>query len=260
MRNITDYKLPFGTGGLSKTNVATDATTSLVDTITADTITSDILNTIESEAIRLRNEAAAIPPEAKTIMQSKDGRLRAAMYANQHLINENGIMPDIVAVHTYNEYGDDVYGCDFLAVKVDFADNTSTKAVCSLDDFCDLESGITICIAKKLIDIKLPGAGQSIFNKIIKRAVKIYDNGFYAKLEAEKGEEQKATRARKEAEKKRERQLKRAEAKREDEINIRKEAYVRAMKELYPAFFSNNFTTICLNAPSAMGEIEDDLK
>ena len=255
MRRITDYKLPFGTGGLSNTNVVTDKTISL-----GDTITSDIINAIESDRIRLQNEAATVPPEAKTILISENGRLRASRYANQKLINANGIMPDIVAVHTYDEDGKDVYDSYFLAVKVDFADNTSTKAVCSQDDFCDLESGITICIAKKLIDMKLPGAGQSLFNKIIKRAVKIYDNGFYAKLEAEKGEEQKAARAKKEAEKKRERQLKRAEAKREDEINIRKEAYVRAMKELYPAFFSNNFTSICLNAPSAMGEIEDDLK
>lgn len=228
--------------------------------IASDAITSDVLNTIVEERIKLQNEAAAIPPEAKTIMKSEDGRLRAAIYANQHLINSNGIMPDIVAVHTYDEDGKDVYDSYFLAVKVDFADNTSTKAVCSQDDFCDLESGITICIAKKLIDMKLPGAGQSIFNKIIKRAVKIYDNGFYAKLEAERDEKQKATRAKKEAEKKRNRQLKRAEAKREDEINIRKEAYVRAMKELYPALFSNNFTTTYLNVPSEMGEIEDDLK
>lgn len=248
------YNLPFDTSGLSNVSGATGTT------IASDVITSDILNAISEERIALQNEAATVPPEAKTILISENGRLRASRYANQKLINANGIMPDIVAVHTYDEDGKDVYDSYFLAVKVDFADNTSTKAVCSQDDFCDLESGITICIAKKLIDMKLPGAGQSLFNKIIKRAVKIYDNGFYAKLEADKGEEQKAARAKKEAEKKRERQLKRAEAKREDEINIRKEAYVRAMKELYPAFFSNNFTTTCLNVPSSMGEIEDDLK
>lgn len=250
----SQYNLPFDTSGLSNMTGASGTI------IASDVITSDVLNTIVADMNKLQNEAAAIPPEAKTIMKSEDGRLRAATYANQHLINSNGIMPDIVAVHTYDEDGKDVYDSYFLAVKVDFADHTSTKAVCSQDDFCDLESGITICIAKKLIDMKLPGAGQSLFNKIIKRAVKVYDNGFYAKLEAEKGKEQKAARDKKEAEKKRERQLKRAEAKREDEINIRKEAYVRAMKELYPAFFSNNFTTTCLNVPSSMGEIEDDLK
>lgn len=61
-------------------------------------------------------------------------------------------IPDICGVTTYNN----------RVVKVDFADGTFTKAVCSENDTFDLDIGITICLLKKLV------GGTKAYNDIIR--------------------------------------------------------------------------------------------
>lgn len=51
-------------------------------------------------------------------------------------------------------------------VQVIFTDGTSEKAVCSKNDTFSLETGITVCIAKKLL------GGTKEYNKIIRNALK----------------------------------------------------------------------------------------
>lgn len=61
-------------------------------------------------------------------------------------------LPDICGVTTYNN----------RVVKVDFADGTFTKALCSENDTFDLDIGITICLLKKLV------GGTKPYNDIIR--------------------------------------------------------------------------------------------
>ena len=60
-------------------------------------------------------------------------------------------------------------------VCVDFADGTTEKAVLSEGDTFSLEQGVSICITKKLLSEKSL-SGNSLYNKIIQKALKIYDN------------------------------------------------------------------------------------
>lgn len=101
-------------------------------------------------------------------------------------------------------------------VEVTFDDRTKEKAVCAKEDTFSLDAAITICIAKHML------GGSSAYNNAVRKANKILVNK--AKADAE----QKTKRVAKyEAYKKR-----KAEKKREQEIELRKEAYKRAMKEL----------------------------
>jgi len=87
-------------------------------------------------------------------------------------------------------------------VEVTFADNTKEKAVCREPDVFSLEQAIAICISKKVM------GGSSKYNKAVKAGMKVCEN----KLKDE--------------------ETKRLQAEREEMIEIQKEAYLRAMKEI----------------------------
>lgn len=100
-------------------------------------------------------------------------------------------------------------------VQVIFEDGTSEKAVCDKEDTFSLETGITVCIAKKLL------GGTKEYNKEIRNAVKTMERN--EKIEKEREERRKriAEKRKREDEKRRERKIK-----------IQEEAYYRAMKRM----------------------------
>lgn len=100
-------------------------------------------------------------------------------------------------------------------VQVIFVDGTSEKAVCSENDTFSLETGITICIAKKLL------GGTKSYNKTIRDALKTMKQNRKTEKESEERNEQIALKRQKEAEKRRERKIK-----------LQEEAYYRAMKRI----------------------------
>ena len=111
-------------------------------------------------------------------------------------------------------------------VEVTFADGEKTKAICREPDTFSLEMAITICLMKKLL------GGSGNYNKTIKACLKQYQKDLEdearAKQEAIDEEKRKAKRAAKRVQ----RAERRAEAAKERAIEIQKEAYIRAMKEL----------------------------
>ena len=132
------------------------------------------------------------------------------------------IIPRIVDVKIYNE----------ACVEVVFADGTSEKAtLCESDNF-SLEQGISICLTKKIISMKADGNGSSIYNKLIKYALRVYkknrEDEMKDFLETERIEAKKKKLKAKSAAKR----AKRLQAQREEQIEIQKEAYLRAMREL----------------------------
>lgn len=153
-----------------------------------------------------------VPVETKTKLINKGKDLYVHLFNKGFFKSERRIMPDIKDV---NVAGNVVF--------VTFADNTKTKAVLDVEDDFNLEQGISICITKKLLGEE----GDSIYNKLIKRAFKI-------KAQSER-EVEKAKRVYEEEKRKKEKTLarhkKRKVKKREDAIEIQKEAYLRAMKE-----------------------------
>ena len=71
-------------------------------------------------------------------------------------------VPEIIDVKVINK----------KVVIVTFIDGTQTKAVCDKDDTFNLEVGIGICITKRLMSND-EQAGNSMFNKSIKDALKV---------------------------------------------------------------------------------------
>ena len=111
-------------------------------------------------------------------------------------------------------------------VEVTFADGTKTKSVCDESDTFSLETAISICISKKIM------GGSSAYNKAIKQGVKVYEDKLKKeKLKQEEKERIERKRAKKAAYKQRRLERKLNEEK-EKQIEIQKEAYVRAMREL----------------------------
>lgn len=105
-------------------------------------------------------------------------------------------------------------------VEVTFINGDKQKAVCQDPDVFSLEQAISICLTKHLL------GGSGAYNKVIKNGVKIYQDKLKEVCRIKIEEERIAKKhAKKAAYMKR-----KAEKRREEQIEIQKEAYVRAME------------------------------
>ena len=107
-------------------------------------------------------------------------------------------------------------------VKVVFYDGTIEKVVCHEDDAFSLEMAITICMAKKLY------GGTAAYNKAVRDGMKIYKERLESKQKAKEDQERVA----KKQQKRKEYLARREARRREEQIEIQKEAQVRAMREI----------------------------
>jgi hypothetical protein len=142
------------------------------------------------------------------------------------------IMPNITTVRVEESTSNKDKQTKTKIVFVDFTDGTSEKAILHPDDEFSLEQGISICITKKLLSMKTNGYGHSAYNKIINRGVAVYKRSVAAAEKAAKNQEAEEERITRLNAKIARKKAKRAAKKREYEIELRKEAYVRAMKEI----------------------------
>lgn len=142
------------------------------------------------------------------------------------IVQENGIMnpmslfgykpttlPLIDKIDTYND----------RVVKVTFVDGTFTKAVCSENDQFDLDVGITVCVIKRMLGRN----GSKLYNDIIRDAHKAIEQNNKLKEEQQKLKAEERMRRRKAELKKAAKALK----EREEQIEIQKQAILRAMDE-----------------------------
>lgn len=108
-------------------------------------------------------------------------------------------------------------------VEVTFADGTKEKSVCREPDVFSLESAISICISKKIM------GGSGAYNNAVKCGMKVYED----KLKKEATDKAEQERIAKKREKrlayKKRRANEKAETEKERQIEIQKEAYLRAM-------------------------------
>jgi hypothetical protein len=151
-----------------------------------------------------------VDPSVKTNMIYKNGSISVKHYQDGFFKSERKIMPDITDVRVYDN-----------TVVVMFADKTRTSAVLDSEDTFSLEQGISICITKKL----LGEDGNSIYNKLITRALKVIKKNEKAAEDATKKKEAD----KKARELKKERAQRRKEKKREESINVQAEAIKRAL-------------------------------
>lgn len=106
-------------------------------------------------------------------------------------------------------------------VIVEFSDGTKEKAVCHDDDIFSLETGISICVMKKMM------GGNKEYNKFMISALKLYEN----KIANQQAEAEEAERKERKYQKEVARKKRRKERKIAEQIKIQKEAFLQAMKE-----------------------------
>lgn len=164
-----------------------------------------------------------VPKEAKTVLFSDFNNDLAAVAKLNNNIVFRRIMPDIKDVVINDED-------DTSVVIVEFCDGTSERAVLSKEDTFNFEQGISVCITKKLLSMVCPN-GSGLYNKIIKRAMNVHKNRLYNEAKALKKEKEEAERRERKHKKNEKRRAKREMNEREKQIEIHKEAYLRAMRE-----------------------------
>lgn len=171
------------------------------------------------EAIEFKTRTPDVDPTTKTELVAKNGNIYVKHYKDGFFKNERKLMPDITDVRVYDN-----------TVVVMFADKTKTSAVLDSVDTFSVEQGISVCITKKL----LGEDGNSLYNKLVTRALKVIKKKQKADEDAKK---------KKEADKKA-RELKKARAerrkakKREESINTQAEAIKRAIAGIIGSKFT----------------------
>lgn len=178
--------------------------------ITDTCVTMAEINQKINEAISKKPE---VSPETTTKLNIKNGKVFVKHYKDGYFKSERCLMSDIADI--------DVYG---QTVVVTFADKTKTSAALDNEDIFSLEQGISICITKKLLGEN----GSSLYNKLIKRALKIKQQKAVAAEKAEKEKEETKRRQEAALAKRNKRKLK----KRNEQIAVYKEAIIGALKHM----------------------------
>lgn len=200
------------------TNNTIDQLTSWVSTNTATTIgstvyaTSDRISVLE-EKVEEITKTPEVRPETTTKLDIQSNRIYVKHYKDGFFKHERYLMPDVTDIKIHNK-----------TVVMTFSDNTKTVAALDSEDTFSLEQGISICITKKLLGEN----GGAIYNKLIKRALKVKKQNEVAVVKQEKEKE--------EAKQRKAKALKRHQKKRakkcEERISEMTEAYVRAIERL----------------------------
>lgn len=164
-----------------------------------------------------------MPKEANTYLYVEDGQVRLANYKDGQRTSDIGIMESIADIQVLNE----------KVVMVTFSDGKVEKAVIDTYDTFNIEQGIAICIMKKSFSKISNDNGSSVYNKLVEYGLKAYNDILAAETKAEAEKQEKNARAKRKAEKAQRKRARKAAEKREAEIEIQKEAYLRAMRELH---------------------------
>ena len=176
----------------------------------------------------------SVSNETKTVVGANDkGVITLQKYKSGSLIDSYSIIPDIKCVRIYKDANDNP-----RAIHLDFVDGTTSSAVLQENDNYDIDHAFSVCITKRLLDRLTNNNGHQAYNKLVRRARKVYENELKDAERREKEEAALKARLEKQAEKKRKREKRRAKeyfAKQEKAkdrlIEIQKEAILRALKE-----------------------------
>lgn len=148
--------------------------------------------------------------------------VRVATYNGGRRENDVELMSAIEDVQVLND----------RVIMVKFSDGTTEKAVLDESDTFSVEQGIAICLTKKLLSTLTRGNGGSVYNKLVEYGVKTYEAIEAHKAEVAKEKTEKIAKAKRDAEKAQRKKERKAAEQREADIEIQKEAYIRAMREL----------------------------
>ena len=200
------------------------------DVVTGDTFNANVgVNFVSTMDMRIDNlvihriynSPETMPKEANTYLYVDNGQVRLANYKDGKRISDIDIMEGIADIQVMNE----------KVVIVTFTDGYIEKAVLDACDTFNIEQGIVICIMKKYFSKISNGNGSSVYNKLVGYGLNVYNDILTAKSKAEADRQEKNVRDKRNAEKAKKKKARMAAEKREAEIEIQKEAYLRAMRE-----------------------------
>lgn len=197
--------------------IVNDLSSSIGSTVSinSDWVTIGTVDSASSRIDKLEKKLNGpdVDPTTKTELVSKNGYIYVRHYKDGFFQSERKLMADIADVRVYDN-----------TVVVMFADKTKTSAVLDSVDTFTVEQGISVCVTKKL----LGEDGNSLYNKLVTRALKVVKRKKKAEeTAAKKNEEEKKARELKKA-----RAQRRKDKKREESINTQAEAIRRALSVL----------------------------
>ena len=163
----------------------------------------------------------SVPVETKSLLYSDKGMIRLATYSDGRRVEDEELMADISDFKIINN----------SVIITTFTDGSVERATLNSCDTFDLEQGIAVCMFKKLFSSISDGNGSSIYNKFVEYGIKSFKSISMLEFKAETDKQRKIAEAKSKAEKARRKREKREAKKREAEIEIQKEAYLRAMRE-----------------------------
>ena len=209
------------------------------NTIIYDINAAELSQSFLSTGTLTHNACETLPLSVDVVSSSRGVKIPKGA---KTILNTNSpVGLKFVSVDKYGQYEDtsvliphiaDVQVIDDKVVIISFKDGTNEKAVLDKSDTYSLEQGISICITKKMLSMKTNGNGSSAYNKLLNHCLKIYEDNRKAEEKSKADEWAAKEKKKKAAEKAKSKRIKRANKEREREIEIQKEAYLRAMKEL----------------------------
>ena len=191
-----------------------------------NTIFDDKSNWCADECLTIGDTSFKSPEkmleETKTYLYVENGEIRIATYKNRMRQFDTKLISAIEDIQVFND----------RVVMVKFVDGTTEKAVLDDSDTFSIEQGISICITKKILSALTKGNGGSVYNKLVEYGLKAYEEVKKRKYESAKENAEKNAKAKRNAERAKRKRSRKAAKKREYDIEIQKEAYLRAMREL----------------------------
>lgn len=157
-------------------NYVYDYITNLIDSARASNTSSPCFDMITAA---FDDDIYVIPCEPKPIKVAFEN-------GNEIKVNSGNVVfhPKVTDVSTVND----------KVTIVTFADGSQEKAVCRDGDHFSVETGVTICLMKKMLQTMCGGTGKSgtnLYNNMVKEALKKRDAFKIKKEEAAKKEKEK---------------------------------------------------------------------
>lgn len=217
--------IPYITTPTYKLTVTADDAANLASALASAPMYTSTINEKQKECDIYSGPKHGLPdeaPEAKTILHEDDKKMYVGVYKDGKLDGVAQILPAITNVEIYNDG----------VVKVWFSDGSTETAKASKEDkdFYNPETGVSICITKKLLHDKLGGNGSSVYNKLVDYAMRICNESVMKRYREEQEERTRKARLKRRREKAQKKKELKADARREEQIEIQAEAYLRAMK------------------------------
>lgn len=210
------------TNGITIDGLATVSSLGWSDRVVCDKITKTDYYT---SLAKTEAEKEKAPKEATNILFAEGNSVKVKNCKDGEVQNTKTIMSDIKNIEVKHN------GENSTVIFVTFKDGKTEKAVLDKDDEFSLEHGLTIIMLEKLLSDKGVN-GKSVHNKLIGRALKLYDKQEKDKAAKAKNEADEKAKKKRIEEKRRAKKHKQAVAEREYQIEIQKEAYLRAMKAM----------------------------